>query len=229
MTAPPAPPRGQGLRDALDEGLRGLGLDLPPQACGQLLAHLDLIQRWTRVYNLTAVREPMAMLTQHLLDSLAAVPALRRHAAGRPLRLLDVGSGAGLPGLSLAIACPDLAVSCVDTVGKKALFIRQVAAELGLRQVEALHGRVEALPPRPWDLITARAYATLADLVRDTGALLHPEGVWMAYKGRRPDAEIEALPQAVEVFHVEPLVVPGLDAARCLVWMRRRPSSPAAP
>lgn len=221
MTNPtPAP---HPLAAALDIGLQALGLeDLSPLQRRQLLQHLDLIARWNKVYNLTAVREPAAMLGQHLLDSLAAVPALRRHAAGRPLRLLDVGSGAGLPGLSFAIACPTLAVSCIDTVGKKALFIRQVAAELGLRQVEALHARVESQAPRTWDLITARAFAALPDLVRWTAPLLAPDGVWMALKGKVPDEEIAALPPSVEVFHVEPLSVPGLDAARCLVWIRPR-------
>lgn len=211
------------LAAALDAGLRTLTLeDLSPAQRQQLLRHLDLIARWTQVYNLTAVREPTAMLGQHLLDSLAAVPALRRHAAGRALQLLDVGSGAGLPGLSFAIACPTLRVSCIDTVGKKASFIRHVAAELGLPQVEALHGRVERLPARPWDLVTARAFAALPDLVAWTRHLLAEDGCWMALKGKMPDEEIAALPADIEVFHVEPLQVPGLDAERCLVWMRRR-------
>ena len=219
MNAPDLHP----LASALDAGLHALHLDdLSPGQRRQLLQHLDLIARWTRVYNLTAVREPAAMLGQHLLFCLAAVPALRRLAAGKHLRLLDVGSGAGLPGLSFAIACPTLQVSCIDTVGKKASFIRQVAAELGLRQAEALHGRVEGLPARPWDLVTARAFAALPDLVDGTRHLLAQDGCWMALKGKRPDEEIAALPADIDVFHVEPLQVPGLAAERCLVWMRRR-------
>lgn len=217
----PLPPHP--LAAALDAGLRQLQLeDLGPTQRQQLLQHLDLIARWNKVYNLTAVREPAAMLGQHLLDSLAAVPALRRHAAGRPLQLLDVGSGAGLPGLSFAIACPQLRVDCIDTVGKKASFIRQVVAELGLPQAQAHHGRVEALPARPWDVVTARAFAALPDIVAWTRHLLAAQGVWMALKGKQPDEEIAALPGDIEVFHVEPLQVPGLDAERCLVWMRRR-------
>lgn len=219
MTSPDPHP----LAAALDAGLQALNLDdLGPPQRQQLLQHLDLIARWTQVYNLTAVREPAAMLGQHLLDSLAAVPPLRRHAAGRALHVLDVGSGAGLPGLSFAIACQTLRVSCIDTVGKKACFIRQVAAELGLPHAEALHGRVERLPARPWDLVTARAFAALPDLVAWTRHLLAEGGCWMALKGKRPDEEIAALPDDIEVFHVEPLRVPGLDAERCLVWMRRR-------
>jgi 16S rRNA (guanine527-N7)-methyltransferase len=135
------------------------------------------------------------------------------------LKLLDVGSGGGLPGVLIAILCPQLQVSCVDTVGKKAAFIRQAAAELGLRQLRAEHARVEQLPGR-YDVITSRAFATLADFVALTRERLAPEGLWMAMKGKRPDDEIAALPADVEVFHVEPLQVPGLDAERCLIWMR---------
>jgi 16S rRNA (guanine527-N7)-methyltransferase len=137
------------------------------------------------------------------------------------LRLLDVGSGGGLPGVLIAVLCPGLQVSCVDTVGKKAAFIRQVGAELGLRNLRAEHARVEQLPGR-YDLITSRAFATLADFVALTRERLMPEGLWLAMKGKRPDEEIAALTTDVEVFHVEPLAVPGLDAERCLVWMRLR-------
>ncbi|MGA0611326.1 16S rRNA (guanine(527)-N(7))-methyltransferase RsmG [Caldimonas sp. KR1-144] len=209
----------------LDRGLTALGLDLDADQRQRLLRHLELISRWNRVYNLTAVREPAQMLTQHLLDSLAAVPPLLAHTGAAPSALLDVGSGAGLPGAAIAIACPTIEVSCVDTVAKKASFIRQVAAELPVPNLRGLHARVESLLPRPWPVITARAFASLSDLVALTRPLLADGGVWMAMKGRRPDDEIAALPTDVEVLRVEPLTVPGLDAERCLVWMRPRPTS----
>lgn len=217
----------------LEEGAAALGLALDAEQRGRLLRHLALIAQWNKVYNLTAVRDPAQMLGQHLLDSLAVVGPLRRQLAnasgacpgGAPAALLDVGSGAGLPGVALAVACPELAVSCVDTVAKKASFIRQVGAELSLRNLAALHARVEALKPRPWDVITSRAFASLADFVALTEEQLAPQGVWLAMKGRRPDDEIAALPPHVEVFHVEPLAVPGLDAERCIVWLRKKEGS----
>jgi 16S rRNA (guanine527-N7)-methyltransferase len=186
------------------------------------------MQQWNKVYNLTALRHADEMLSHHLLDCLAVVPALRRHAAELGLAsmsLLDVGSGGGLPGVVLAAIEPAWRVSCVDAVGKKATFIRQVAAELRLPNLHGLHARVEALAPTGggFDLITSRAFASLGDFVSLTRQVLAPTGVWMAMKGRQPEDELAALPGDVEMFHVEPLQVPGLDAQRCLVWMRRRP------
>lgn len=204
----------------LDRGLASLGLDLDAEQRQRLLRHLELISRWNRVYNLTAVRDPAQMLTQHLLDSLAVVPALRAHLGDAPSAVLDVGSGAGLPGVAIAVACPQIEVSCVDTVAKKASFVRQVAAELPVPNLRGLHARVESLEPRPWPVITARAFASLADLVALTRPLLAEGGVWMAMKGRRPDDEIASLPADVEVLRIQALAVPGLDAERCLVWMR---------
>ena len=205
---------------------QALGLSLSPTQIDALLAHLNLLAKWNKVYNLTAVRDPQDMLRQHLLDSLAAVPPLARHlgsVASTPPRLLDVGSGAGLPGVVFAIALPMLQVTCVDTVGKKASFIRQAAAELGLSQLRAEHARVEQLNIPACDVITSRAFASLADFVSLTQHLLAPAGCWMAMKAKHPTDEIAALPAHIEVFHVEPLQVPGLDAERCLVWMRPRP------
>jgi 16S rRNA (guanine527-N7)-methyltransferase len=213
------------LARALADGAARLGVALDAQQQARLLDYQALIGRWTQTYNLTAVREPAQMLVQHLLDSLALVGPLRRHTGGAPRALLDVGSGAGLPGIVLAIACPELSVSCVDTVAKKAGFMRQVGAELALRDFAAIHARVETLAPRPWDLIVSRAFASLADFVALTQPLLAADGAWIAMKGRRPDDEIAALPAGVEAFHVEPLQVPGLDAERCLVWMRPRKDS----
>jgi 16S rRNA (guanine527-N7)-methyltransferase len=211
---------------------------LTPVQRTQLLDYLDLLARWGRVYNLTAVRDPGQMVTQHLLDSLAVWPALQRVVCARmngmggaqaspcAARLLDVGSGAGLPGVVLAIVASAWQVTCVDAVGKKAGFVRQVAAELGLTNLRAEHARVEALPAGEggagFDVVTSRAFASLADFVQASQQQLAREGLWMAMKGQVPDDEIAALPAQTEVFHVEQLVVPGLQAQRCLVWMRRR-------
>ena len=207
-----------GLERGLREGLAELGLVLADPQISQLLAYQDLIAKWNQVYNLTAVRDPQEMLTHHLLDSLAVVRPLRQHLAGRAT-LLDVGSGAGLPGVVLAIACPDLMVTCVDTVAKKAAFIQQVAVSLGLPHLKGLHARVEALPG-PYDIISSRAFSSLPDFVKGSRQALAPQGVWMAMKGKRPQEELAVLPVDVDVFHVEPLTVPDLSAERCIVWMR---------
>lgn len=201
-----------------------LGQPLPEQLSGQLLRYLELLARWNSTYNLTAVRTADGMLNQHLADCLAVVAPLRRQLPkGHPKpRVLDVGSGGGLPGVVLAACMPDVDVVCVDAVAKKAAFVRQVAAELGLVNLHSEHSRVEALRSRPFDVITSRAFASLADFARLTGMLLAPHGQWMAMKGKTPDEEIAALPAEVTVFHVEPLRVPSLDAHRCLVWMRKK-------
>lgn len=209
------------LSSALETASPALGVVPTPAQQAQLLRYLGLLQRWNTTYNLTALRDPAQMLSHHLLDCLAVVGPLRRELQGRPARLLDVGSGGGLPGVVLALMNPELDVSCVDTVGKKAAFIRQVAAELGLAQLHALHQRVEQVMGR-FNVVTSRAFATLSDFCRLTRHLLDEGGIWMAMKGRQPDDEIAALPSSVEVFHVEQLTVPGLDAERCVVWMRLR-------
>ena len=209
------------LVDALERDAAALGLKLSPVERDRLLAYLQLLLHWNATYNLTAVRDADAMLTQHLADCLAAVPPLRRHLGDKPARLLDVGSGGGLPGVVLAVLIPSLHVTCVDTVGKKAAFVRQVAAELRLANLQAEHARVERMAGQ-FEVVTARAFATLADIVALTQPRLAPAGVWLAMKGKLPHEEIAALPSDIEMFHVEPLSVPGLDAERCLVWMRRR-------
>ncbi|QEA12894.1 16S rRNA (guanine(527)-N(7))-methyltransferase RsmG [Comamonas flocculans] len=215
------------LHEVLLDGLCALNLDLQPRQQKQLLAYLALLQQWNRVYNLTAVRNPAEMLSHHLLDSLAAVAPLRAHLQGREvaagLRLLDVGSGGGLPGVVFAVCLPELDVSCIDAVAKKAAFIRQAAGALKLPNLHALHGRVEALDGR-FEVVCSRAFASLADFAALSRHLLAPgEGVWLAMKGKHPQDEIDALPAQVRVFHVEPLQVPQLQAQRCLVWMRPAP------
>lgn len=215
------------LRPALSAACRDLHLAVDDATLDRLLAYLALLQRWNSTYNLTAVRDPAEMLTQHLADCLAVVEPLRRQlGAGSTRRLLDVGSGGGLPGVVLALLEPGWSVTCVDTVGKKAAFIRQVGVELGVRNLSAEHARVESLKQPPFDLITSRAFASLGDFVALTRHLLAPEGVWAAMKGKTPEAELATLPAEISVFHVEPLRVPGLDAERCIVWMRDAAAAP---
>ena len=212
-----------------------LGISLSSDTVTALLGYLELIQKWTKVYNLTAVRDPAEMLTHHLLDSLAVLAPLDRQlkvmrlpteeaSAGlapkrTPIRLLDVGSGAGLPGIVIAICRPEIVVHCVDTVAKKAAFIQQVAVSLKLPNLRGLHARVESLTG-PYDVVSSRAFASLVDFTSWSGGALARHGVWLAMKGKHPADEIAALPSSVEVFHEEQLAVPGLDAERCIVWMR---------
>ena len=220
---------GAELERALRNGAGELSLVLADTQFAQLLDYLALLQKWGRVYNLTAVRDSADMLTHHLLDSLAVVAPLRRRLALQPgtefpqAKLLDVGSGAGLPGVVLAVCCPELAVTCVDAVAKKAAFIQQVAVSLRLSNLRGVHARVEKITEKH-GLIVSRAFASLPDFVNWSGAALEPGGVWMAMKGKHPTEELAALPAHVDVFHVEQLQIPGLEAQRCLVWMRPKVS-----
>ena len=215
------------LLPALQKGLAGLGLSLTDDQQTQLLTYVDLIGKWTKVYNLTAVRDVNEMLTHHLLDSLAVIAPLRRELSRLSLpadaqakfSLLDVGSGAGLPGIVIAITCPEVSVTCVDTVAKKAAFIQQVAATLRLPNLKGLHARVESLT-QPYDVVCSRAFASLLDFTTWSKSALASHGVWMAMKGKHPDQEMAVLPEPIKVFHVEQLLVPGLDAERCIIWMR---------
>jgi 16S rRNA (guanine527-N7)-methyltransferase len=210
------------LETGLRAGIADLGLELNDEQVAKLLSYLDWVAKWNKVYNLTALRDPQEMLTHHLLDSLAAVAPLRRQLAAMGLekpRLLDVGSGAGLPGAVFAIVCPELDVSCVDTVAKKALFIQQIAAALRLPNLHGLHARVENLKQQ-WDVVSSRAFASLADFTNWSRQALAEQGVWLAMKGKHPADEIVALAPELELFHVEQLQVPGLDAERCIVWVR---------
>ncbi|RPE66870.1 16S rRNA m(7)G-527 methyltransferase [Tibeticola sediminis] len=227
MTATPRTQAVAALRGPLRAGAEALGWALTEAQLEALLDYLELIAKWNRVYNLTAVREPAEMLTHHVLDSLAVVGPLRRQLQAQglagPRRVLDVGSGAGLPGVVLALCAPELEVSCVDTVAKKAAFIQQAAVALRLPNLRGLHARVETLSAargQAYDVVTSRAFASLSDFTRWSRAALAEGGFWMAMKGRVPDDEIAALPPEVSVFHVERLTVPGLDAERCIVWMR---------
>ena len=208
---------------SLRAGLTALQLTLDDLQVAQLLDYQELIAKLTRVYNLTAVRDPLEMMTHHLLDSLAAVAPLGKWLAQAKLekgsRLMDVGSGAGLPGVVIAICCPAIAVTCVDTVSKKAAFIKQAALALKLPNLTGLHARVESVD-QAFDVICSRAFASLPDFVQWSADALAPEGVWMAMKGKHPTEELATLPASAEVFHVEQLQVPGLAAERCIIWMR---------
>lgn len=217
-----------------------LGLDLADARIDLLLAYMDWLHKWNKVYNLTALRHPDEMLSHHLIDSLTAVGPLQRHIASQrqqgalpqtgPVQVLDVGSGGGLPGVVLAICLPDVRVTCVDTVNKKAAFIQQVAVALRLPNLKGLHARVETVQGG-FDVVTSRAFASLVDFTAWSRKALQPGAVWMAMKGKHPTEELAALAArsasqagaGVDVFHVEPLHVPGLDAERCMVWMRPAP------
>ncbi|MDI9857460.1 16S rRNA (guanine(527)-N(7))-methyltransferase RsmG [Comamonas sp. 17RB] len=213
------------LRSQLEQGAQQLNLGLGAAQIDTLMAFLDLLQKWNKVYNLTAVRDPQEMMTHHLLDSLAAVPALRRHVAslgrqpGERVAQLDVGSGGGLPGVVFAVCCPEVDVHCVDTVAKKAAFLQQAAVSLKLPNLKGIHARVESLKG-PYDIVSCRAFASLIDFTTWSRAAIAPQGIWFAMKGKKPDDEMAALGGDVQVFHVEPLQVPGLDAERCIVWLR---------
>lgn len=198
-----------------------LSLPLSDAQADTLLRYLALLQHWNAHYNLTAVRDPAAMWLQHVVDCLAALPPVLRHLAGAPQpRILDVGSGGGLPGIVWAVLMPQAHVTCVDTVGKKAAFIRQAASELRLANLHAQHARVEQLQLPPFDLVTSRAFASLLDFTRLTRHLLKPDGRWVALKGKPPLDELAELSWPAGLFHVEQLAVPGLDAERCLVWLQ---------
>ena len=219
------------LEHTLRSGAQALALELSEAQITQLLEFIALLQKWNKVYNLTSVRDPAEMMTHHLLDSLAAVAPLRRHLAEvvqagtgvdgavSALRLLDVGSGGGLPGVVFAICCPQLDVSCVDTVAKKAAFVQQVAVTLQLRNLHGLHARVESLDG-PFDVVSCRAFASLPEFCTWSRSALGSAAVWLAMKGKHPADEIAALHAEVQVFHVEHLTVPGLQAERCIVWLR---------
>lgn len=197
----------------LATGLAQLGIDLPETTQAQLLAFRDLLLKWNKTYNLTALRDPAQAISHHLLDSLAILP----HVGDGPL--LDVGSGGGLPGIPLAITRPALSVSMVDTVQKKATFLQQAAIQLGLKNVTAYHARVEQLPGQ-YAQISSRAFAELKLFTDLTRHLLAPGGRWLAMKGVSPDDEIAALPSDIIVEQIIPLHVPGLDAERHLILLK---------
>lgn len=201
----------------LDEGVKALGITLPEDAEGRLLAHLDLIAKWNRVHNLTAVRETDQMVVLHVLDSLSLLPHL-----GAARTLADVGTGPGFPGIPLAIARPDLRVTLIDSSHKKCAFLEQARAELGLANVTVACERVEQWrPAEPFDVVASRAFAELADFVEQAGHLVAPTGRFLAMKGVYPYDEINRMPPSHRVSRVVELQVPTLDARRHLVFIER--------
>lgn len=201
-----------------------MGVELDDDQVCRLLDYLDLLSRWNRVYNLTAIRERQAMLTHHLLDCLSIIPFLRKNIGQQNPSLMDVGSGAGLPGLILAIIQPQWQISCADAVAKKAAFVQQVISHLKLENAQSIHARVETLTGQ-YDLISSRALTTLADFFKLTKHLSHADTQWLAMKGKQPDEEIRMLPDNVRVREIDKLHVPGLNADRCLVWMQIKNTS----
>lgn len=209
------------LRASLRAGAEALALDLPDAQLAQLLEYLALLHKWNSVYNLTAVRDPQQMLTQHLLDCMAALPAF--HGAQH---VLDVGSGGGLPGIVIAIwarhAQPQMRVEMIDTVHKKTAFLTQVKAELGLANVKVNTGRVEQFEPvEKFDVITSRAFADLGDFVRWSGHLLQEGGRMLALKGQAETTQREVLPDGWRIVHDLRLDVPGMDAERHVLQVER--------
>jgi 16S rRNA (guanine527-N7)-methyltransferase len=200
------------VEDQLKAGIAALGLALPEGAEKKLLAYLALLDKWNRVYNLTAVRDAARMVSHHLLDSLAAVPYFQG------ATVVDVGSGGGLPGVPLAIVRPDLQVTLIDSVAKKTAFLLQAKAELGQANLQVVTSRVEDFRPETgFDLVTSRAFSDLKEFVTLTRHLLAPGGRWLAMKGLYPHEEIALLPSSVKVFANNALIVPGLEASRHLI------------
>ena len=208
----PTVPTG-GLFHALTRGLKELDIELGQAQIELLLRYLNLVVKWNRVHNLTAIREPLDMVSLHLLDSLAIIPFLR---AGS---ILDVGTGAGLPGIPLAIAMPESRVTLLDTSSKRTAFLTQAVSELGLNNASVVNARVEQWRGGPFDVIVSRAFSELRDFVEASQHLLAAGGTFAAMKGVRPDAEIAALPQSFFVTRVEALKVPGVNAERHLVMI----------
>ena len=206
-------------RAELAGGLERLGLEPSDRVLDGFERYASLLLKWNKVYNLTAIRRPEEVLTHHLLDSAALAPALRRFAPEADA-VLDVGCGGGLPSVPLALLRPDVAVTGVDAVGKKAAFVNQAAIELGLRNLQARHARIEKLGGA-WGVITSRAFASLADFTRLTTHLLAPGGCWLAMKGVIPEDEIAALPAGIRVSAIETLDVPGLAEERHLIVLVR--------
>ena len=204
----------ESLRQRLRAGVSELQLALDDAAIGQLLDYVELLQRWNAAYNLTAVRDPAEMVTRHLLDSLAILP----HVHGATLA--DLGSGAGLPGIPLAIAAPEREILLVDSNGKKARFLREAVRKLGLTHTRVAESRVENVEGT-FECITARAFASLGEMLARGGHLLATDGRWLALKGRYPEDELAALPEGFRVEEIVALRVPGLDAERHLVVLRR--------
>ena len=213
----PAAALSEDLQGQIAAGCRSLQLAVSTAALAQLADYVGLLAKWSKVYNLTAVRQPQRMVTRHLLDSLAVVPFLIEGS------LLDVGTGAGLPGVPIAIARPDLAVTLLDANAKKLRFVRQAVAELRLGNVEVVQARMQEYQPgRAFDMVISRAVSSLEELYRQSRHLLAPRGRMLFMKGALPDEEMAAFAPGRETLHIERLDIPGLDAERHLLWLDKQ-------
>ena len=203
------------LETTLEQGLQALGIECPLEVRGRLLDYVRLLAKWNRVYNLTAVREPREMVTRHLLDSLAVLPHLCEL---RPKRVLDVGTGGGLPGIPLALLSPQTGFVLLDSNSKKTRFVQQAVTELGLRNVEVAHARAEQYHPQaPFDVVISRAFSSLREMAEKAGAYCGGEGVLLAMKGAWPEQELADLPAGFMLRDSQRLQVPGLDEERHLI------------
>lgn len=225
MNGPELKPLFAGFAPRLETAMLKLGLEPEANRVRALLAYLQQLEHWNRAYNLTAIRDPSEMLVQHVFDSLAVLPALEKHLDTKGLRLADMGSGAGLPGVIMAICRPEWDVVCLDAVSKKTAFIRQVAGVLGLDNVQAVHGRIESMPGLQADMIISRAFASLTEYVRVAGHHRAQGGVVLAMKGAYPHAEIKELEQQTcwRVQDHQVLHVPEMQAQRCLLELIEKP------
>jgi 16S rRNA (guanine527-N7)-methyltransferase len=217
-----APRHTKELGDRLRSALATLDLAATAQQRDRLLAYVALLHRWNSVHNLSGAHDPVGLLEQHVVDCLAIVPSLTRHAGDRSLTLLDAGTGAGLPAAVLAVMRPHWTITAVDSVGKKVAFLRQAVGEMGLTNLHPEQERLERMSGAKarFDVVTARAFSSLRHLVESTRHLIDPRGVWAAMKGQPSAVELSDLPMDCQLFHVEPLRVPGLDGQRCLVWIK---------
>ncbi len=201
----------------LQAGIAAMGLTIPPEQQAKLLDYVELLKKWNKTYNLTALRDESLMISHHLLDSLTLLPYI-----GNAQTMLDVGSGGGQPGIPAAICRPDVQITLLDANTKKTSFLQQAVIELGLSNVRVVSGRVEAVQNFQADLITSRAFAELADFVQWTSHLLQDGGRWAAMKGVYPEDEIRRLPDVVKVERVDVLHVPQLDAERHMVLLHKK-------
>jgi 16S rRNA (guanine527-N7)-methyltransferase len=210
----------QDLERAIAQGAAELRCGLPEGGASKLADYVALLAKWNAKINLTAIRDPAQMVTHHVLDCLAAVPEIARLTNGRLIRLADVGTGAGLPGLIIALTQPQMQVTCIDTVEKKIAFVQQAIGVLGLKNAKAMSGRVENIQER-FDVVTCRAFASLVDMVQLAGHLLDPDGLLLAMKGPKVDEEAAALPAGWLYLGAIPLRVPGLNEERKLAVVRK--------
>ena len=204
-------------RQKLQSGLKEMGLDLSGEQQDKLLDYVEMLKKWNKTYNLTALRDESQIISHHLLDSLTLPPYLEGAQT-----MLDVGSGGGQPGIPAAVCRPDLQITLLDANTKKTSFLQQAAIELELKNVRVVSGRVEAVQGLRADVITSRAFAELADFVNWTAHLLQDGGCWAAMKGVYPAAEIDRLPDSVCVERVDKICVPQLNAERHMVILRKK-------